>query len=208
MITKISTEMFPLSELREKYRSRIGTTAFFNRRPSPFVSFKIFTNLVPQMPKNISAEYYKVKEKALQRLSFYTTGGRYELKDVDYIFMDQENRLVVVFQSGEDYIMLNSPIEGAQTQILDISPLQLTVSTYEIKKYFTENIVKYPFLKEFANLCDTTIPKRTMLSKKTGEAVNYIAHLPWVVKNISSCIKELDDLLDNASFILCEEKKK
>lgn len=208
MTIKVSSEMFPLNQLRDEYRPRIGSTAFFNRKPFPFISFKLFTHLVPKLPQTISTEYSKVKEKALQRLSFYTTGGRFMLRDIDYTFIDQENRLVAVLQSGEDYIMLTPPIDVTQTEILNISPLKLIVSTYEIKKYFNENIGKYPFLKEFANLCDKTIPKRAIFSKKTEEAVSYIVNLSWIRENIGSCIKELDDILNNASFILCKEQQK
>lgn len=209
MTTKVSSEMFPLNELRRKYMNRVRSTSFTSdTKPSVIVNFHLFNLLIEKLSGTISKEFLKVLEKALQNLSFYTTGGRFILKDVDYIFQDQENRLIVVLLSGEDFIMLTPPIDVIQTQILNVSPLSLIVSTYALKEYFTENIEKYPYLKNFSNLCDKILPQRSMITLKTSECVGYLINSPWVKENITSCIKELDDLFDKASFVLCKEKNK
>lgn len=209
MTIKISSEMFPLNELNEEYMSRVRSTGFTSgTKPSVIVNLHLFNLLMGKLPDTISEEFHKVLKKALQNISFYTTGGRFILKDVDYIFQDQENRLVVVLQSGEDFVMLTPPVDVIQTQILNVSPLNLIVSTYALKEYFTENMEKYPYLKDFSNLCDNVLPQRSMIIQETSECVGYLINNPWVKENITSCIKELDDLFDKASFVLCKEKTK
>lgn len=201
--------MFPLNELNEEYMSRVRSTGFTSgTKPSVIVNLHLFNLLMGKLPDTISEEFHKVLKKALQNISFYTTGGRFILKDVDYIFQDQENRLVVVLQSGEDFVMLTPPVDVIQTQILNVSPLNLIVSTYALKEYFTENMEKYPYLKDFSNLCDNVLPQRSMIIQETSECVGYLINNPWVKENITSCIKELDDLFDKASFVLCKEKTK
>ena len=209
MTTKISSEMFPLNELNGEYMSRVRSTGFTSgTKPSVIVNLHLFNLLMGKLPDTISEEFHKVLKKALQNISFYTTGGRFILKDVDYIFQDQENRLVVVLQSGEDFVMLTPPVDVIQTQIMNVSPLSLIVSTYALKEYFTENMENYPYLKDFSNLCDNILPQRSMITLKTSECVGYLINNPWVKENITSCIKELDDLFDKASFVLCKEKTK
>ena len=205
--TKISNEMFPLNELREKFRKNIRSTGFTSgTKPSAIVNFHLFNLLSNRLSDSLSKNFSMVIEKALQNLSFYTTGGRFALKDVDYIFIDEENRLVVVLQSGKDYVMLTPPKEVIQTQIRDVSPLKLIVSTYALKEYFTENIDKYPSLKTFSNLCDKNIPLRSMITSEIKKSVDFMVNLPSITEIVDSCIKELNDLLDHASFILCKKR--
>lgn len=203
MTTKVSSEMFPLNELREKFRKKIRSTGFTSgTKPTTIVNFHLLNLLSNRLSDSLSKNFSKVVEKALQNLSFYTIRGRFTLNDVDYIFIDEENRLVVVLQSGEDYVMLTPPKGVIQTQIMDVSPLQLIVSTYALKEYFTENIDKYSSLKTFSNLCDKNIPLRSMITSEPRKSVDYMVNLPSITEIVDSCIKELDDLLDKASFIL------
>lgn len=201
MTSKVSSEMFPLSELRKMYVQRIRSTAFMDSDSNIIISFKLFSNIVPSFPA-ASELYGDIIEKALESLSFQTVDGMHQLHEVDYVFLDEKEHCVAVLKNGQDMFML-SPKSSDKPIILTVkSPEDLTVTTYFMKRYYQVHQSEFPYLNEFARIIDSKISRRDQLTKGIKDTAEFCISNKWMKDNILNCIYELHKLVENSSFVL------
>lgn len=198
---KISSEMYPLNELRNKYSHRIRTTGFTKSRPSIVVSFKLFSNIVNSL-ENASEHYAEVVEKALSGLSFLTLDGMHRIEEVDYMFVDDEGQCVAVLSNGDDLIVMNHSKNNVLIPFTGDPLDNAIVSTKELKEYFIEHREDFPYLNSLAEEIDSMKIDHVSISNNTPFAARMCLQNEWIRRNIDYCINELDNLLDHASFVL------
>lgn len=197
MTGKVSSEMYPVSELRTIFGPRVRSTGFFGKSPNIIVSFKLFTNLVAKF--NVSSSYRDIIGKAIERISFNTVDGMHTLSEVNYIFADSRNRWVAVLKDGHDTFIL---YPKGNAVIAKDSPKSFIVSTSEMKKYYWSHVSEYPYLNEFAEIIDSKIENRAMLTNDISQVVKRCESNEWVKVNILNCLKDLMRLVTNSYFII------
>lgn len=201
---KVASEMFTLSELKKEFGHRIRATAFMNSNPSFIVSFKIFSNIVAEFPV-ISDVYSTIIEKAINGITFYTLEGWHQLREVDYMFYDEESKTcVVVLRNGKDLCVCMPP-EAGETSVIDTMPYKLIVSTKKLKRYYKENYNEFRYLSELTQVIDSKISSRNEVIKNVPALANILRNDEWVNNNITYCLGELNRILDESSFILIEK---
>lgn len=198
---KISADLYPLNELREKFSHRIRTTGFTKSRPSIVVSFKLFSNIVGAIG-NASEHYADVIENALSGLSFLTQEGEHHLSEVDYMFVDDKNQCVAVLINGSALTLLKNSKGDVMTPIIGDPLENLIVSTKELKEYFMEHREDFPYLNSMAEEIDSMRIDHASITKETTLVARMCKENDWIRCNIDYCIDELNNLLGHASFIL------
>ena len=205
MVSKISSDMYPLSELRKEYTYRIRTTAF-SKHPEIFVSFKLLSNLVPAFPE-ASELYAEVIEKALSGVTFQSSSGVHTLSQVEYMFVDDEGFNVAVLVDGCVTDIL-CPGDSSDPEHIQAScPLKFRVSTKQLKKYYVTHREKYPHLNYLTSILNSIGVGNYTSYSTINSLVSKLRSLNWVQHNIINCLRDLSNLLDNASFVLDSTKR-
>lgn len=199
MISKISSDMYPVSELRKIFVHRIRTTGFFNTDPDIIVSFKLFTNIVAKLSSKASSQYGEIIETALSSISFNTIESLHRLSEVNYMFNDESNRCVVVLNNGKDLLLLKNDRDARP---IVKSPKDFTISTILMKRYYLEHISDYWYLNKLTEIVDSKIDKRSQLTNDMSRISNIISDNEWVKDNIMNCLEDLKKLVSNSAFVI------
>lgn len=201
--SKISAEMFLQSELRKEFMSRVRSTAFMSTQDGILVSFHFFSSIVSRFPE-ASGRFAEVVDKAIGCIRFHTPGGSHILRDVDYMFIDPNGLCVAVLTDGRDFPLLSAPQSSESYPLKVNSPLELTVSTQMLKRYYLKHKLKFPYLNELARQLYLKRMNTAYISKHSREvADSYRANL-WFQAHVLNCLQELDLLVSNASFLLSD----
>ena len=200
MITKVSADMYPVQELRKAYMHRIRTTGFFNSDPAIIVSFKLLSNVVANFD-GASDMYSDIIETTTNNLSFFTDAGWFTLQEVEYMFIDKDGYCVAVLKNGNDLIMRTPPKDNESYPIKIDSPLNLTVSTEALKKYYLSHFNEFRFLNRFTQELDNNLESRSQFIKKFKSIAELIRNgdvfFPW-----QHIMHDLKKLFEHASFEL------
>lgn len=197
MMEKVSSDMYPVSELHSIFRRRVISTGFFNTSPNIIVSFKLFTNIVTTF--DVSTSYSEIIKKAIESISFNTVDGIHRLSEVDYMFVDNNNHCVAVLKDGQDFLML---YPESNTVIVKGSPRDFTLSTAQMKGYYWDHISAFPYLDKMAELIDSRIEKRAMLTNDVRKVAGYCISNPWIKNNILNCLNDLKHLVNNSYLLI------
>lgn len=202
MITKISGELYPYSELKKTFLRRINTTAFMNQSCNPyFVSFKLFSNIVGNHPI-ASAFFSTIRDKAVNGITFYTLAGRRKLVDVDYLFNDYQGISVMVDKAGKEFLLSSVPNEKNVSNLLyGISPIEMELTTKNLKNYFENHFNEFPYLIHLSKIIDREF-SRECLTKHMVVVAKFCKNHEWVNQNLIDLLKEVNKLLDNSYFQL------
>lgn len=196
MLSKVSSEMMPASELRSVFSQRIRTTGFQHSNPNAIVKFSLFSNIVAHFDC-ASEAYSEVIAKALDSVSFFTNEGLHRFYEVDYIFADEDDRCVAVLKDGRDFLILHSasgkPLKGLEG---------LKVSTSMLKDYYLANQESFPYLNKMGDLLASMVENRSQLSNAMTKLANRCINNKWIEDNIFECIGELKALVTKSSFVL------
>lgn len=205
MTTKVSADMYPLNELKVKFGSRIRTTRFTQRTPRVEVNFKLLSNLISRFPE-VRVRYLGIIEKSIYNMAFFTEDGFHRLKEVDYMFKDDNQNIVAVLKSGKDLKMLTPPEKGESKILMADCPLHCRVSTSRLKSYYITHREDFPFLNAMAKVLDDICIDMDHLSRVVSESVEKCNANEWIRSNISECIEELSKLMDKSSFVINSTK--
>lgn len=199
MISKVSSDMFPISELRKEFVARIRSTGFFNTNPNVIISFKLFSNIVPKLNKKVSLFYGEIIERALSSISFNTIDGTHRLSEVDYMFVDDYKRCVAVLNNGKDLLLLTSDKDACP---IVKYPENFTISTTIMKRHYIENIQDFPYLCQMTKIIDSKVNKRAQLITNIPNISQILASDVWINNNIMNCLAELKNLVTKSSFVI------
>lgn len=206
MITKVSSEMYPVKELRKEYMHRIRTTGFFNTDPAIIVSFKLLSNVVANFD-GASDMYSDIIETATNNLSFFTEAGWFTLQEVEYMFIDKDDYCVAVLKNGNDLMMRTPPKDNESYPIKIDSPLKLIVSTEALKNYYLSHFHDFRFLNRFSKELDSHLESRSQFIRNF-KTISELIRNGDVFFQCQHVMHDLKKLFEKASFELNVGRRK
>lgn len=201
MLSKIASDQYPVSELRNVFSHRIRTTGFQGSNPNVIVKFSLFSNIVAHFD-SASESYSEVIDKALETISFFTNEGLHHLYEVDYIFTDENNQWVAVLKNGKDFLILNSSGEPIIAEMEE-----LILSTSKLKGYYISHCEAFPYLNKMGEIIDSLLDNRSQLSGAVRKIADRCINNDWIRENILECLDELKALVSESSFLLMKDTK-
>ena len=181
------------------FYKRVRSTAFSSTNPDVTVRFNLFSNIVSRSGiAGASPKYSEIVDKALDTISFNTVEGKHKLAEVDYMFIDDDNRCIAVLRNGTDMFVLDP--ETDEPLVIDTIE-DLTVSTSLMKKYCLAHIADFPYLNRWTGIIDFRFT-RSQVSKDVSGVADFCVKNDWILENLMNCLEDLKRLVDNSSFII------
>lgn len=202
------------SDLVQEFKKRIRSTKAQIMKPYFAVSFKLIYSICRSLDNStgnnsMCNRFHQLVDKAIYRISFYTPSGKHRLPEIDKMLVDFQGCCVAIDKDGKDEVLLCAPDNNRESMPLHIDsedPLQLIVSTKEIREYLWHNWGKYPSLKILSEKIDSIEGGRTDISN--GNVDDIVAQHDLVnTIDIKKIFEEVSDILDNSSFILLDSKQ-